>query len=871
MAMSEMTFGTLLRRFRLAAGLSQEALAERARLSPAAITALERGRRAAPRPSTVTLLVEALALTATERADLIAAANANDPALSSDATERRPSSTAMHPTPLPVPPTQLFGREHDEAAITHLLRRHAPADARARLLTLTGPGGVGKTRLALAVAAALSTGFPDGAAFVDLAPVRDAALVATAIARALGLHEIGSQHGRDLLLEALHPRRCLLLLDNFEQVIAAASLVDELIKECPHVTLLVTSRAPLRLRVEQQYPLEPLSSPDASVTSLPELASYGAVRLFAAQAQAAQPNFALTTENATAVAEICRRLDGLPLAIELAAARVTLLSPGALLRRLQRPLALLASGPRDLPARQQTLRNMIAWSYDLLDDGEKRLFRRLAVFVGGFTLQAAETVWNETEDLRPQEDDDVLDGVASLMEKSLLHRAEVAGASGAEVHFVMLETIREYALEQLEASGEIEAVRRRHAAYFLDLAETADPHLRSGGRKIWLERLHRDTDNLRAALAWSAAEPDRIRIGLRLAVALTWFWRFYEWLHEGRSWLNTMLTRLDSTDGSVERARALYGVGMLAWYQGDLDGAADRTEAAVALFHTLDDSAGLATSLRMLGLIRLGQGNPTAARPILEESQALFHEVGDVWGEAMTVYRLGLAAAEVGDPTARTHYEHSLGLFQQLGDALGVAVVLNALAVATEAQGDDETALSLIMEGLPLARQATDRWDLARLLINAGTLWLHRGDDRQAQDLFLESLHLWQEIGHRAGMALCLAGLGGVAAARGHAEQAGRLLGAARTNFPPTAPLVTAASGANVDQRIAAARALLDAGAVAAGQTDSDQRIAAAPVALSQDAAARADLDPRIATFESGLAAGKALSMDDAIDEAVRV
>ena len=351
---------------------------------------------------------------------------------------------------------------------------------------------------------------------------------------------------------------------------------------------------------------------------------------------------------------------------------------------------------------------------------------------------------------------------------------------------------------------------------------------------MWLGRLRRDSDNLRAALSWSERTPGAGPLGLRLAAALTWFWRFFEWLHEGRSWLEAMLARTDGSEESLVRGKALYGVGMLAWYQGDLATAALRTEESVTMFRALDDLPWMATALRLLGLIRMGQGAPAAARPLLDEAHHVFHVVGDTWGEAMTLYRLGLAAAESGDPSARASYEQSLALFRQVGDTLGIAVVLNALAVAAAAHGDEEEALSIIAEGLPLARQATDRWDLARLLNNAGTLWLRRGDDRQARDLFVESLQLWRDIGQRAGLALSLAGLGSVAAARGESERAGRLFGAARGLLPPTDPFVTAASSADLDQRIAEARQRLEPAVFAAGW--------AAGTALSPDDAVSAAL-----------------------------
>jgi predicted ATPase len=666
-------------------------------------------------------------------------------------------------------------------------------------------------------------------AFIDLSPLREGQLVPSAIAAALGVRERGSQPLRAELIAHLSERQVLVLLDNAEHLLeAVAAEVAALRAGCPGLRLLVTSRTVLRVQAEQVYPVPPLALPDPSSQMAPEaLGEVPAVALFVQRARAVRPDFALTPQNAAAVAALCARLDGLPLAIELAAARVGVLPPATLLARLDRALAMLTGGPRDLPERQQTLRHTISWSYELLPPAEQALFRRLSVFAGGCTLAAAEAM----AALHGPGDADVLAGIEALADHSLLQSGE---QPDGEFRVWMLETIREYGLEQLADSGEEAAVRERHATFFLALAEEAEPHLRSAERESWLQRLYREADNLRVALSWSAEEPRRAGLGLRLAAALTWFWRFYDWLQEGRSWLEAMLAHTDSADRSAARAKALYGIGILAWYQGDLAGAAVGAEASVALFAAGGDTSDQAAALRLLGLIRLGQGDAAAARRLLEDSRNLFQELGDVWGEALTVYRLGLALTELGDPAARGCYAHSLTLFRQVGDPLGVAVVLNALAVATAAQGDEAAALALIAESLPLAREATERWDLARLLLNAGTLWLRQGDVEQAREVLAESLGLWQESGHRAGMALSLAGLGGVAATRGEAERAGWLFGAAQRLYPASGPGVTALIDADLDQRIAAARASLDA-----------------------------------TPFATGWAVGQALSLEDAIGEAL--
>jgi predicted ATPase len=695
----------------------------------------------------------------------------------------------------------------------------------AKLLTLTGPGGVGKTRLALQVAATLAGSYPDGAVFIDLSALRDPALFSSAVAQALGLHDVGTRRSGDLLVEALRTKRLLLLLDNFEHIIGAASTASQLIDACPDLTFLITSRAPLRVRAEQQFAVIPLSLPDRDFASPGELLDYGAIALFVARAQAVQPDFTLTAGNAADVAEICRRLDGVPLAIELAAARVRILPPAALLARLDRRLAVLVGGQRDLPPRHQTLRDTIAWSYDLLEEGGRRLFRALAVFAGGFTLEAVEAFWN------PEDGSDVLQGVAQLEEQNLIHAVT---ASGEDVRYSMLQTVRDFALERLDEHGETMSIRTRHAELFLRLAEEADPALRGPDRNAWMDRLSRESDNLRAALAWGQTETSGAHLGLRLAVALTWFWRFREWLDEGRSWLEAMLGRPDAAEDGLSQARALYGIGMLAWYQGDLSTAGSHSEQALALLRLQGEKEWMATTLRLLGLVRVGQGDPAAARPLLDESRVLFQEIGDLWGEAMSLYRLGLAASEMRAPSALASYERSLALFERVQDPLGMSVVLNALAVAAVAEGNDARALAVIDRGLTLARASSERWDLARLLLNAGTLWLRQGDDGRARDLFAESLSLWRDIGHMAGMSLGLAGLADVAAARNQSWRAGRLYAVANRVFPPDVPVLTSFGGSDLDQRIEEARKLLD---------------------------------PDV--FEEGWTSGQALSLNEAIGEAV--
>ncbi|HET6345598.1 MAG TPA: BTAD domain-containing putative transcriptional regulator, partial [Myxococcota bacterium] len=553
---------------------------------------------------------------------------------------------------LPLTPTRLIGRDDDMAALAAAL-----ADSTVRLLTITGPGGVGKTRLALQVAAELAPQFAVGAAFISLASLTDPNLVVPTVARALGLSEAGN----DRLLEYLRPREVLLVLDNTEQLLATiAPLAAQALEVAPRLKLLVTSREPLRVRDEQLVPVHPLALPDpAQVSDLAHLSETPAVALFVERAREANPAFALTPDNAATIVELCQRLDGLPLAIELAAARLSLLTPTALLVRLEHHLPLLSRGARDLPQRQQTLHNTIAWSYNLLEAGEQQLFRRLAVFVGGFTLEAVQTICvfdAGGTSSSPQADDTVaLEQVAQLLDKSLVQGHQ---GTGGEPRFTLLETIREYALEQLEASEEVATVQERHAHYFLRLAEEAEPHLYGPERDSWLERLEREDANLRAALAWSKATQDAVETGLRLAGALSWYWFLHDAVREGRTWLEEMLARTGSTDRSVARGRALLGGGVLAWAEDDFEAASLGAEEALSIVREAGDKQMTAHAEAVLGLVRMSQGNTAAARSLFEESHILSKDLGDIWGEAMTLYYLGTATYRLGDPAAaRAHYE----------------------------------------------------------------------------------------------------------------------------------------------------------------------------------------------------------------------
>ncbi|MDQ5852092.1 MAG: tetratricopeptide repeat protein, partial [Chloroflexota bacterium] len=666
------------------------------------------------------------------------------------------------PSNLPLPATPFIGREREVAEATALLRR-----AEVRLLTLTGPGGIGKTRLGLEVAAHLRDDFPDGVFFVSLAPIRNPALVASTITQVLGVREASSQPQMEHLQAYLQDKQVLLVLDNFEQVLEAAPLVAELLGSAPQLEVLVTSRAPLRLAAEREYPVPPLTVPDPK--RLPELASlsqYEAVALFIERAQAVKPDFQVTNTNAPAVAEICARLDGLPLAIELAAARSKLLPPQAMLARLSRRLKLLIGGARDLPARQQTLRRTIDWSYSLLEAPEQTLFARLAVFVGGRTLEAIEAVCNADGDLAT----DPFEGVASLLDKSLLQQA--AGPEG-EPRFVMLETIHEYAWERLQARGEADVLRQRHAEYFLALAERAEPELTGPLLGAWLLRLEAEHGNLRTALQW-VLETGAVELALRLGGAL---WRFWDWRghwREGRRWLEAVLERGNALPATL-RVKAVLGAGSFALNQCDYG----------------------------------------RAQALLEESLALFRELGDTRGTGSTLNLLGQQATMQGDyGRAQVLFEESLALFRELGDKERISVVLNNLGVAADDQGDYATARACYEESLALAEEVGDTYGVLSVLVNLGLTTLNQHDFAGAKLRFQKTLvQAREKRGAEVGIAYCLEGLaavaGALATAPEHGAWAAWLFGAAEVLRERLGSPLYAAERAKYEEHVAAARAQL--------------------------------------------------------------
>ncbi len=676
---------------------------------------------------------------------------------------------------LPVQPTPFIGREKEVEAVSALLRREA-----VRLVTLTGPGGTGKTRLAVQVGGQLLLDFRHGVFFVALASITDPALVATTVAQTLGIMEGANRPIIEAIKAYLRDRHILLILDNFEQIVDASPVVSEIMSGAAGLKVLVTSREILHLRGEHEFPVPPLSMPDTRHLPPAEtLAGYEAVRLFVDRAAALRPDFQVTDENASAVAEICSSLDGLPLAIELAAARIKLLSPDAMLSRLQTHgvgagagrLKLLVGGHRDLPARQQTLRNTIGWSYDLLNEGERMLFRRLSVFAGGRSLEAIEAVCNADGALPL----DTLEGAASLVDKSLLQQRP---GPGGEDRFLMLETIQEYAREKLEESGEADRLQEQHATYFLEMAEKAEPELRGPKQAEWLERLEAEHDNLRAALRW-AIDNGHIETALRMGAALVEFWKAHGHLTGGRAWLEAALDK--SHEPTQARAKALMSAGNLASAQGDYARASSVLRESLELFRQLGDKVRIAATLKNLGNDARLQGNYEASYAYLQEGLEIARELGNRQETGAMLGDIGIVAQSMGDQeAARAFYEESLQIRRELKDRRGIAMMLVNLGELARADGDYDTAQALYEEGLAIARELGDKWGVGMVLHNLGHVAYHRHQYGQAFDLFTQSMSIFYEMRNKRDIAYCLAALGGVYAAQRQPERAAVLFSAAQ-------------------------------------------------------------------------------------------
>jgi predicted ATPase/DNA-binding CsgD family transcriptional regulator/transcriptional regulator with XRE-family HTH domain len=873
-----LSFGYWLRRRRKALDLTQAELATRAGCVLTTIKKIETGARQ-PSRRLAERLADALALSTDERVMLLTMAGSSSPAglpvLSAQpGTDAAPSPAAAPlPSALPALFGPLIGRSRDVAVLRSLLM-----DTETRLLTLTGPGGVGKTRLALQIATDLRDAFVDGVWFVDLAPLNDAELVPAAIARALGF-EAGATP-LAVLMRALRDQHALIVLDNCEHLVGAAPSVAQLLAAAPYLTVLATSRAPLRLTYEQEYAVPPLELPPEQNPHA--LDTYAAVQLFVRRARAVQPHFVLTAENGAAVATICRRLDGLPLAIELAATRARMLAPPALLRRLDRRLALLTSGSRDLPARQQTLRATLDWSYHLLGVRQRHVFARLGVFVGGATLEAIEVVCDTSER------SNVFADVTILVEQSLLR--QFADAQG-EPRFAMLESIREYALSQLTTSGEEMVARARHAAYYLELAEAAVPRLRGPEQVWWLDWLEADHDNLRTASAWFLASA-RIEEALRLVGALHWFWDRRGYLDEGRARIQVALDAAANVGNASDslllaRAWALVGAAALAFDQGDRVAMVVLAEESATLFRQLGDSRGLTLALLRLAFARsaadpqrardllveaieharasgaawfiglalfvsaqaalFGTGDTAAARGCMTEALPALRSSGDPYLIAHGLMTLGLIDLADGDmAAARESGEDGLAVIRTLRDTRSVALIAATTADVARCQGDYVRAAELYSESLALYHELGNRAEIPAILHNQGYVALGTRDYPAARDLFAESLRRQHAVGNTAGIAEGLNGLAALGTAQGRLERAARLFGAAETIRASNPAPLWPAERFEVDQHALELRAQLPASTCAQlwreGQAFSTEKAIA--YALADDGRAIAQKPP---------------------------
>jgi predicted ATPase/class 3 adenylate cyclase len=648
-----------------------------------------------------------------------------------------PIRTLEIPTNLPVRLTSFIGRERELVEITDLLDS-------ARLVTLTGPGGTGKTRLALRVATDVLERFADGVFFVELAPITDPHLVPSVIGSTLGIGEEGPRPILETLKRELRDRTTLLVLDNFEQVVEAGWTVGAILGAAPRVRALVTSRAPLQIEGERESPVSPLGLPDPAQRLGPaDAGRYEAVTLFQDRAAAVDATFALTEENAEAVARICTLLDGLPLAIELAASRLRLLNPQALVERLDRSLALLAGGSRDLPARQRTLRGAIAWSHDLLDEEHRTLFRRLAVFAGGFTLETAEAVCDPDGDIGV----DLLDGLQSLLNASLVRRkTDQPGA----VRFDLLETIREFGLERLEEDDQADVIRRRHALYFLALAQAAKPKLREPGFFQVMGGLAAEHENLRTAMAWAVAN-DQGEVALRMIEAFWRFWHFHGDLSAGRRWADQALALPSGGEGTDARAKALIGRGSLAYWQNDTAAALLDYEEALSILEAIGDPAGAAEGRYNLAFVEPMRGNVEKAIELFRSSMATFQELGDRRGTADAQFGLAVMSRLQGDlTTAAASAEQALVVHQDLGDVFGLTGELYVLGRVAAETGDLDTARRHYLQTLENMELIQERTGIALILDNLANLANLGGRPHEAMRLAGASESVKELVGGEA-------------------------------------------------------------------------------------------------------------------------
>ena len=781
------TFGQWLKRWRRTLDLTQSQLARQVGCAVVTIQKIETDERR-PSKEIAARLATVLDVPAAHQAAFLRVARAElgmdhllevipRPPLAQPAAIGRPPARVPdeHRHNLPAPFTSFIGREQEAQAVISLLQRDD-----VRLLTLTGVGGVGKTRLALEVARTVLEDFADGVWFVDLAPINTPALVVTSIAQVMGLMTSDEKPLGEHLTGYLRAKQLLLVLDNFEQVIDAAPLLTRLLQGAPEVSVLVTSRRVLHLYGEHEIAVPALALPDSDrQPDLAALARNEAVALFVARAQAVKPSFRLADEYVPVVAEICRRLDGLPLAIELAAARSKLLAPSALLARLAQPLHFLAGGPRDIPTRQQTLRATIDWSHGLLGAAEQTLFRRLSIFVGGWTVEAAVAICGDSGEGVV----DVPEALEMLVDNSLIRYQDESGGSG---RFTMLETVRAYARERLEASGEAEVMRRQHAVYFCTLAERAEPELRGTRARAWLERMEAEYDNLYVVLRRSQVIADGTELGMRLVGAIFRFWDRQGRRRVVREWLHTTLAAPQATGSSTARARALDAAGHLAVNAGDHELASRLLREGLALAQQLGDQRLEARMVWNLGTLAGFRGERAGATALLEESLTLFRAVGDQPGAADVLNDMALHERDLERAEALSTESYTVA--RGAGDALAAATALGNVAWVVLAQGDVPRAAAIMHDLWESVDDATEPQLRSYLLRGMAEIALAQGELKQAAIIYDEALELFRKHDETYGIANSLQTLGRIALWQGdHARAMTHLaegLAVIGTRFP---------------------------------------------------------------------------------------
>lgn len=753
-------FGTLLKRLRLQAGLSQEQLAERARISAKAIGAYERGDRRAPYRDTLALIVDALGVTGAAYDELVAAADQARRRGPTAIDVASPGEFPAHPNNLPIARTTFVGRDHDLTEVTALLDRH-------RLLTLVGSGGVGKTRLAIQVGAELLDRYPDGVWFVDFAPITDPELVASVTAQALGMSQQEGRRVDEVIPAWLKRKRLVLIFDNSEHVLeTAAALADVILATARDVRILATSRQALNIAGEAVHRVAPLAVPaEAADLKTGEALCYGAVALFADRATAADTRFVLADDNAAVVADICRRLDGIPLAIELAAARVRVLSLSNLAQRLNERFEILTGGSRSALPRQKTLTALIDWSYDLLAPHEQLLFARVGIFAGGFGLGGVTAVCSG-EGL---DEIDIFDLLTSLTEKSLV----VADTRRAQERFRLLESTAAYALEKLIASGRRERLARRHGEYFREEAEAADERRGSGSRFAWLAEIELELDNYRAALEWALTQDNDALLGGAIAGALGALWSDAGLVAEGRYWIELALPRVIQAEQPANAARLQLALSGLSDGKRKLQNA----ELAMTLYKSVGDLRGAARAQRLRGFALYQMGRIDEAREVIAAALAVSRACTDAWNVGDCLNLLAIIEVGRGDlRAARDLFGQALAEMKGRGDELGAARLLGNMAELTFAAGDPEQALRSIREALKLASLRKHRME-ASWHNNAAAYCVALGDIAAARESALEALRLARQVRHEVYIAVALQHLGLLAALGGDNRCGAQLLG----------------------------------------------------------------------------------------------